>query len=125
MKSISKVKSIIIGIALMLSAQSSYALPSYCTHGANTCKSGYVWREAGSTDQICVTPQTRSATRFENRLHSARVNPNSVRGYCNQGFVWREAFRGDRVCVTPSSRARARYDNRRPWSKVISSCLIR
>src|SRR4051812_33214933 len=79
----------------------------------HTCISGYVWREARSTDKICVTPATRSQTAYDNSQASARRNPNGAYGpnTCVNGYVWREAYDGDVVCVTPSIRAQAKYDN--------------
>jgi hypothetical protein len=83
-------------------------------YGPDTCKNGYVWREAISSDHVCVTPQTRSATAYENSLARSRVEPNSGAfgpNTCRQGYVWRQAFSTDAVCVTPASRDRAASDN--------------
>jgi hypothetical protein len=83
--------------------------------GPDTCRQGYVWREANARDHVCVLPQTRSQTAEENRLAASRRNPAGGpygRDTCHQGFVWREAFAGDHVCVTPSVRSQAAEDNR-------------
>jgi hypothetical protein len=78
-----------------------------------TCKTGYVWREARSSDLVCVTPQTRTQTKADNAQAPYRVDPNAGWGPngCKSGFVWREAYYGDVVCVTPYTRDQARYDN--------------
>src|SRR5262245_694980 len=82
---------------------------------SDTCKQGFVWREARPSDHVCVTPQTRAQTAEDNRLAASRIDPNN-RAYgpntCKQGFVWRDAFPGDFVCVTSQTRAQAAEDNR-------------
>lgn len=77
------------------------------------CRSGYVWREAGPGDLICVTPAGRERARLENDLAASRIDPNSAYGPkgCQSGFVWREAFPGDLVCVSPGSRSAAAQEN--------------
>ncbi|MCA0155348.1 fibronectin type III domain-containing protein [Tsukamurella sp. M9C] len=83
-------------------------------YGPDTCKQGFVWREARTSDRVCVTPSTRTATAEENRLAASRRQPGGGAygpNTCRQGFVWREAYAGDVVCVTPASRSRAHADN--------------
>jgi hypothetical protein len=78
------------------------------------CLQGYVWREAASTDHVCVTGQVRSETRDENAQAANRRSPTGGPygpDTCKQGFVWREAFPTDHVCVPVASRTRARNDN--------------
>jgi hypothetical protein len=41
-------------------------------YGPNTCLTGFVWREAFAGDQVCVTPEIRTAVRQENALHASR-----------------------------------------------------
>jgi len=84
-------------------------------HGPDTCKPGYVWREAIPGDHICVHPSRRSAAARENSIAGSRVNPaggSHGANTCKRGFVWREAYRGDVVCVTPSRRSQVRRENR-------------
>jgi len=80
---------------------------------ASRCKEGFVWREASTDDQVCVTPESRERVRAENQSASARVDPNGAYGpnTCLAGFVWREALAGDLVCVTPEVRALVRQEN--------------
>lgn len=40
--------------------------------GSDTCIAGFVWREARSTDHVCVTPATRSQTATDNALADSR-----------------------------------------------------
>jgi hypothetical protein len=90
------------------------AVLSELPYGPDTCKPGYVWREARPSDHVCVTPETRQTTRDENALATSRREPNGGAygpNTCKQGFVWREAFDGDFVCVTPDRRAQAEADN--------------
>jgi hypothetical protein len=71
-----------------------------------SCKDGYVWREAGPGDQVCVTPEKRAAARRENAAAASLVDPSGASGpqSCIAGFVWRSAFAGDYVCVKPARR---------------------
>ncbi len=82
-------------------------------YGPDTCTQGFVWREAGPGDVVCVTPAVRSTAAQDNQQASQRVDPNGAYGpnSCKQGFVWREAFGGDVVCVTPATRSQAAGDN--------------
>ncbi len=95
------------------SSQTATAQDSDCTYGPDTCKQGFVWREADGRDHVCVRPEAREQTREENRLASSRLAGGGAYGpnTCKQGFVWREAFQGDVVCVTPESRAQAAREN--------------
>ena len=82
--------------------------------GPDTCKSGFVWREAtGPGDHVCVTPATRTQARADNaaapkrRAVTGALGPNA----CKPNYVWREADQLDWVCVRPSVRAAVRADN--------------
>ncbi|MER5773802.1 hypothetical protein ABT144_05840 [Streptomyces sp. NPDC002039] len=73
---------------------------------------GLVWREAVSSDHVCVSPQWRSKTWEENRIGPSQVQPGGGPygpDTCKQGFVWRETRPSDHVCVSVQSRT----DNRR------------
>ncbi|HEX2697905.1 MAG TPA: hypothetical protein VHM28_09365, partial [Anaerolineales bacterium] len=81
-------------------------------YGSHTCISGYVWREATSGDDVCVTPDIRTQTANDNSAASSRVctaayGPDT----CAQGYVWRAAFSGDHVCVDPGIRNQAAAEN--------------
>lgn len=82
---------------------------------AGQCRPGFVWREAGPADRVCVTPESRALVRAENREADARRSPTGG-AYgpmtCRMGFVWREAFAGDYVCVTGERRTAVREENR-------------
>jgi hypothetical protein len=80
----------------------------------DACKQGYVWREARSSDHVCVDPRTRDEVAQQNR-QAARLWVKGDYGprTCRQGYVWREAFDGDQVCVVPEFRDRTRQDNAR------------
>jgi hypothetical protein len=81
---------------------------------ADTCKQGFVWREAIKDDHICVTPETRSRAASDNLSAAARRSPNggpSGADTCKEGFVWREAAPSDHVCVTPEVRTSTAADN--------------
>lgn len=79
-----------------------------------TCRSGYVWRVARSSDLVCVEPASRELAADENRSAPERWNPGGAYGpaTCVSGFVWREAFEGDTVCVVPQRRDAVREENR-------------
>ncbi len=83
---------------------------------ANTdvCKQGFVWREAGPADHVCVPPESRDRTAEENSLAESRRSPTGGAygpDTCLEGFVWREAFDGDHVCVTPDVRDIVQEEN--------------
>jgi len=98
------------------------------------CVAGYVWRQAGPNDLVCVTPAVRLQTAAENRDWPAHVVSQAVdtcatyicrmngrhpaaaalpaqKYTCRTGFVYREAFAGDYVCVSPAAHAQALSDN--------------
>jgi hypothetical protein len=82
--------------------------------GPETCGKGYVWRDAGPNDHVCVVPPERDKARAQNGSAAAHrqagggaYGPNT----CAQGFVWREAFAGDQVCVIPDDRNLSRTQN--------------
>ncbi len=83
-------------------------------YGPDTCKSGYVWRDAIPGDHVCVRPVRRSKAAHENSIAGSRVNPTGAYGpnTCKAGFVWREAYTGDVVCVTGARREQVRRENR-------------
>lgn len=82
--------------------------------GQDTCKQGFVWREALANDHVCVVPATRDQARADNAQAGARRNPQGAFGpdSCKQGFVWREATPADHVCVTVQTRSATAEDNR-------------
>lgn len=89
--------------------------------GADTCKAGFVWREAYPGDHVCVETQRRSDAAEDNRLASSRRVPSGGAygpNTCRAGFVWREAREGDLVCVTPERRAQTSDDNQAAASRV-------
>jgi hypothetical protein len=83
-------------------------------YGPDTCKQGFVWREAFAGDHVCVTPETRTQAAADNAQAAARREPNGGAygpNTCKQGFVWREARPEDLVCVTPQTRTQTAQDN--------------
>ncbi len=82
-------------------------------YGPDTCKSGYVWRDAIPGDHVCVRPNRRSTAAHENSIAGSRVNPGGSYGpnTCKVGFVWREAYAGDVVCVSGARRSQVRQEN--------------
>ena len=82
----------------------SVAFPAGARADPDTCKQGFVWREANPSDHVCVTPDMRQTIRRQNTDPTANQVPGS--NTCVSGFVWREAFDGDTVCVLPASGQR-------------------
>src|SRR5687768_8478184 len=81
--------------------------------GPDTCKQGFVWREAVAGDHVCVLPEVREKARKDNAEASARRNPNGGDygvDTCKQGFVWREVIPSDHVCVIPPTRQEVAID---------------
>ena len=86
-----------------------------CPYGPDTCRQGYVWREAFPGDHVCVTPETRQQAFYDNYYAAARRQPGggAVRtGHLPPGLRLARGVPGDHVCVTPDTRARAAADNR-------------
>ena len=88
-------------------------------YGRDTCKRGFVWREAVPGDHVCVDPTTRTQAAEDNRLAAQRRAGHGPFGpdTCIQGFVWREATPNDHVCVTLATRAKVHDDNNRAQSR--------
>jgi hypothetical protein len=82
-------------------------------YGPDTCRTGYVWREAQPFDHVCVRPSSRTTAARENVLAWSRIDPAGAYGpfSCIAGLVWREAFPGDAVCVTPARRSAVAREN--------------
>jgi hypothetical protein len=124
--------SLIVLFALSMGAALINAAPAEetkkipgCEYGPDTCKQGYVWREARPSDHVCVTPEVREQARIDNSLATERYQPGgggSGSLTCKSGFVWRDAWDGDGVCVTPETRDQAKRDNRLAESR--KSCKI-
>ena len=92
------------------------ALPAQAdslAYGPDTCRNGFVWREAAIHDHVCVRPSSRTVAAEENAMALSRIDPAGDYGpfTCINGFVWREAFPGDAVCVTPDRRSIVRTEN--------------
>jgi hypothetical protein len=103
-------------------SQASRRNPARLTYGPNTCKAGFVWREADDFDWVCVAPDVRRQAREDNQLAATRRNPMGGPygpDTCLQGFVWREAFPNDHVCVTPQTRAQAASDNQQAEQRLL------
>ncbi|MFF9864084.1 hypothetical protein ACF1G0_01430 [Streptomyces sp. NPDC013953] len=90
------------------------------------CRQGYVWREAGSNDSVCVEPRVRDQASSDNAQAAARRAPgNGGHGpdACATGYVWREAYPGDVVCVEPAVREQARSDNAQADDRRVAARL--
>ncbi|WP_188855247.1 hypothetical protein [Aureimonas glaciei] len=101
------------GLLLLASFGPATAIGDF---GPDTCAEGFVWREAGPNDHVCVSPETRDQARRDNAEAASRVQPGGGAwgpDTCKQGYVWREAFGpADHVCVAVETRTTARNDNR-------------
>ena len=101
-------------LAIIMLGSALVAAPAIAQpYGPETCRDGYVWRDAFPGDHVCVTPETRTQTAQDNSQANARRQPGGAYGpdTCRQGYVWREARPEDHVCVTPETRATAAADN--------------
>jgi hypothetical protein len=102
-----------IGVAATSFGGSTSVSSAAGAYGPDTCAAGYVWREAIPSDHVCVTPQSRTTVRHENRSYGSLIDVNGASGSnsCISGYVWREAFSGDAVCVTPGRRSAVLEEN--------------
>jgi len=92
-------------------------------HGHDSCKQGFVWREAVPHDHVCVTPAVRKQAAIDNAQASDRKEPNGGRygpDTCQPGFVWREATPYDHVCVIEETRAQAKSDNSQAAGRILT-----
>ncbi len=86
----------------------------------DACKQGFLWRQAGPADHVCVTQAVQSQTASDNRQAAARRNPNGGPygpDTCLRGYVWRDAVANDHVCVPPETRSQAAADNAQAASR--------
>jgi hypothetical protein len=113
------------GAALLAAAvgrpQARGAAAQGCPYGANTCASGYVWREAFAGDVVCVVPSQRDQAASDNASAASRVDPANP-PYCLSGYVWRDAYDGDAVCVAPWVRDQVHYDNAQAAYRIAPGC---
>jgi hypothetical protein len=101
-------------VAISVTANLSSSAMALGAYGADTCKQGFVWREAFADDTVCVTPGERTLARKQNQKANLRKNPfGGAYGpdTCRNGYVWRDATEGDHVCVTPGERSQAAQQN--------------
>jgi hypothetical protein len=85
-----------------------------CEPSLGTCIDGFVWRQAGPGDRVCVTPESRNLAAMENQQANARRNPNGGPygpDTCLMGFVWRDGFANDHTCVTGERRSIVAQEN--------------
>jgi hypothetical protein len=75
--------------------------PTYDKSGWR-CAPGYVWRNAGRTDWLCVDPREAQRIQEENRDAPGKwiEQPDGTRA-CASGLVTRDAIKKDPVCVDP------------------------
>lgn len=87
------------------------AKPQY-VRGGWQCPPGFVWRNAGRTDWLCVDPQEALRIDRENQEAAANwVDGPDGAPVCRSGLVKREAFKSDIVCVDPLRRDATRQMN--------------
>ena len=104
-----------------MSPSTNQATLTVTTSIVDRCLQGYVWREANTSDRVCVSPGVRTQARNDNAQAAARRNPGGAYGpdTCVSGYVWREAFPSDRVCVTGAVRSQARTNNQEAGNRLL------
>ncbi|GAA3801381.1 hypothetical protein GCM10022226_21360 [Sphaerisporangium flaviroseum] len=112
----------VAGLTVTIPATSASAATG--DFGPDTCREGYVWREARPADHVCVTPGVRTQTRSDNAAAAGRWTSGAFGAHtCVTGYVWREAFSGDDVCVVPGVRSQAKADNAQAANRKVSARL--
>ncbi|OEO33124.1 hypothetical protein VW23_008150 [Devosia insulae DS-56] len=86
--------------------------------GNETCRSGYVWREATVDDLICVLPEVRDQALADRAEAEAGRN---VAAGCAEGLVPRNANPNDTACTTPEIAADVIEENQRHESRKLLS----
>lgn len=85
------------------------------SNSRSRCKPGFVPRNAGKSDVVCVTRGERKIAWQQNENGPNNAAPS---GGCRPGYVWRDAWDGDGVCVTPTERSAAKAQNSRNAQNV-------
>ncbi|WP_204043183.1 hypothetical protein [Acrocarpospora phusangensis] len=105
----------VLGLAALTAACLGLALaavPAAAAPGPETCRQGFVWRQAKPSDLVCVIPGNRDQTALDNSVRQTRWTSGAYGAHtCLSGYVWRNAFDGDDVCVHPKVRDQAAADN--------------
>ncbi|MFI6319236.1 hypothetical protein ACIBG8_17030 [Nonomuraea sp. NPDC050556] len=117
----------VLTIASLTTAFSATSASATTTDpGPETCRQGYVWREARASDLVCVEPGVRSQVAADNAAKYGRWTSGAYGPHtCVVPYVWREAFNGDDVCVLGKERDQAYRDNRDgPARKVLAKLWI-
>lgn len=112
-------------LALIIAFATIAAIPAIAAE-RDTCKPGYVWREAFPGDHVCVGPAIREQAQRDNKQANARRASNGGPfgpDTCRQGYVWRQARPEDHVCVTPQTRAQTVSDNRQAAARRINASV--
>jgi len=109
-----RIKRFVTIFSIILVSFGNIVISGELPYGPDTCRQGYVWREAFPGDHVCVVPATRTRAAYDNSQANVRreqwggtYGPDT----CRQSYVWREARPQDHVCVEPSTRAQAWDDN--------------
>ena len=85
--------------------------PSY-DDGGWRCPPGFVWRQAGRTDWLCVDAvEAQRIARENERAADLWIRRPDGSRDCRAGLVPRDAFKGDPVCVDPLRRDSVRSMN--------------
>src|SRR6185295_7323942 len=114
---------VVLSLAALIA--SPHIAAAVCDYGPDTCKQGYVWRDAFAGDHVCVTGATREQAAADNAQASQRRSPTGGAygpDTCLQGFVWRDASATDHVCVTGGVRAQAAADNAQAEARRDPQC---
>jgi hypothetical protein len=108
-------------------ALSAYAQDT-ALYGPETCREGYVWREAcGPNDHVCVSDAVRAQAQSDNSQAASRRQGSGPFGpdTCRPGYVWREACGPqDHVCVTPAVRQQAVQDNAQAGQRFLHTPML-
>jgi hypothetical protein len=104
------------------------AVSALAQYGPETCKPGFVWREAcGPNDHICVPVATRTQAAQDNAAAASHRAGGGAFGpdTCKPGFVWREACGPqDHVCVAGATRTQAAQDNAQAAARFLNPPVL-
>ncbi|CAD5217634.1 unnamed protein product [Bursaphelenchus xylophilus] len=79
------------------------------TFGANSCRTGKIWRAIDAYDYVCVDPKRQEEIQSETEHQVERFNQTS--SDCTDSFFPRAAFSGDRICVSEEEKNATEVDN--------------
>jgi len=95
-----------------------------CSYGVGQCLPGYVWREASTTDFVCVSGDVRTLTRADNAAASSRVDPKCVFPPVDVGGICRSDRGAQIVGICPAGTTCGPRQGSKPHKEPPPWCIL-